>query len=98
MLIGAVIGGRMLVRRALLPVRTIIDAAREITSYNLGRRLPVAHTQDELELLSVALNQMIGRLEEAFQHSRRFTADASHELRTPLTIMRVELENISVRR
>ncbi len=95
MLIGAVIGGRMLVRRALLPVRTIIDAAREITSYNLGRRLPVAHTQDELELLSVTLNQMIGRLEEAFQHSRRFTADASHELRTPLTIMRVELENIS---
>ncbi len=95
MLIGAVIGGRMLVRRALLPVREIIDASREITSYNLGRRLPVAHTQDELELLSVVLNQMIGRLEDAFQHSRRFTADASHELRTPLTIMRVELENLS---
>ena len=91
----AVTGGAILVRRALGPVREITDAAREITSYNLGRRLPVARTHDELQGLSVVLNQMIGRLDEAFQHSRRFTADASHELRTPLTIMRVELESIT---
>ena len=91
----AVAGGAWLVRRALTPVREITDAARQITSYNLGRRLPMARTHDELEGLSVVLNQMIGRLDEAFQHSRRFTADASHELRTPLTIMRVELESIS---
>ena len=37
---------------------------------------------------------MIARLEDAFQHNRRFIADASHELRTPLTIMRGELESI----
>ncbi len=91
----AVSGGAALVRRALKPVREITDAAREITGYNLGRRLPVARTDDELEGLSVVLNQMIGRLDEAFQHSRRFTTDASHELRTPLTIMRMELESVT---
>ena len=37
---------------------------------------------------------MIVRLDDAFQHNRRFLADASHELRTPLTIMRGELEYI----
>ena len=95
MVIVAVGGGAALVRRALRPVREITEAAREITSYNLGRRLPVVRTDDELEGLSVVLNGMIGRLDEAFQHSRRFTADASHELRTPLTIMRVELESVS---
>ena len=95
MVVVSVAGGAALVRRALQPVREITDAARQITSYNLGRRLPVAHTDDELQGLSVVLNQMIGRLDEAFQHSRRFTADASHELRTPLTIMRVELESVS---
>ena len=95
MLLVTAAGGAVLVRRALRPVREIIDAAREITSYSLGRRLPVVHTGDELEHLSVVLNQMIGRLDEAFQHSRRFTADASHELRTPLTIMRMELESVS---
>jgi heavy metal sensor kinase len=94
-LLVAVTGGAVLVRRALTPVREIIEASREITSYNLGRRLPVVRTGDELEHLSVVLNQMIGRLDEAFQHSRRFTADASHELRTPLTIMRMELESAS---
>ena len=95
MVVVAVAGGAWLVRRALNPVREVTEAARQITSYNLGRRLPVPRTGDELEGLSVVLNQMIGRLDEAFQHSRRFTADASHELRTPLTIMRVELESIS---
>src|SRR5580704_2938766 len=37
---------------------------------------------------------MIARLDDAFQHNRRFIADASHELRTPLTIVRGELESI----
>jgi heavy metal sensor kinase len=91
----AMAGGAVTVRQALAPVRRIIDAAKAITSSNLGQRLPVTQTSDELEHLSLVLNEMIGRIEEAFQHSQRFSADASHELRTPLTIMRVELESIS---
>jgi heavy metal sensor kinase len=94
-LLVVVTGGAVLVRQALRPVRRIIDGAKAITSSNLGQRLPVTATSDEIEHLSVVLNQMIGRLEEAFQHSQRFSADASHELRTPLTIMRIELESIS---
>jgi signal transduction histidine kinase len=43
--------------------------------------------------LSVALNHMVDRLDQAFQYSRRFVADASHELRTPLTVLRGELES-----
>ena len=93
-LVVAVAGGAVLVRQALRPVRRIIDGAKAITSSNLNQRLPVSRTSDEIEHLSLVLNQMIARLDEAFQHSQRFTADASHELRTPLTIMRVELESL----
>jgi len=93
-LVVAVAGGAVLVRQALRPVRRIIDGAKAITSSNLNQRLPVSRTSDEIEHLSLVLNQMIARLDEAFQHSRRFSADASHELRTPLTIMRVELESL----
>jgi len=87
-------GGWFLARRALEPVRKIIHGTEQISSHNLGERLPVPRTGDELERLSTALNQMIARLDEALSHNRRFMADASHELRTPLTILRGELETM----
>lgn len=43
----------------------------------------------------MSLNRMIERLDDAFQHINRFSADASHELRTPLTILQLELEGIA---
>jgi len=86
------VGAYYLLGRALRPVDEIVQAAERITLRNLSQRLPVSQTGDEVERLSLALNRMIQRLDEAFQLTSRFTADASHELRTPLTIMRGELE------
>ena len=51
-------------------------------------------TGDEMERLSLSLNRMISRLEDALAYNRRFSADVSHELRTPLTILRGELEQV----
>ncbi len=89
------VGGYVLVQRALRPVEQITRAAERITQHNLGERLPVAQTGDEIERLSSSLNLMIARLDDAFQNSKRFVADASHELRTPLTVLRGELENLA---
>jgi heavy metal sensor kinase len=90
----AVAGGFVLVQRALDPVARIAAKAEDITQHNLSERLPLVHSGDELERLSVALNHMISRLEEAIHGSKQFVADASHELRTPLTVMRGELESL----
>ncbi|HUK01105.1 MAG TPA: ATP-binding protein [Steroidobacteraceae bacterium] len=87
-------GGFFLVRRALEPVERIAQKAEAITQHNLSERLPVAHSGDQIERLSVSLNLMINRLEEAVHSSKRFVADASHELRTPLTVLRGELESL----
>jgi heavy metal sensor kinase len=90
----ALVGGYWLMRRSLQPVDEITSRAEGITSTNLSERLPVIKTGDELERLSRSLNRMIARLQDAFQHINRFSADASHELRTPLTILHLELESI----
>ncbi len=88
----AVLGGYVVIRRALDPVQNMMQAAQDITLRHLSRRLPVPESGDEIASLALALNQMIARLDESFQNTSRFTADASHELRTPLTIIRGELE------
>jgi heavy metal sensor kinase len=91
----AVVSGYWLMRRSLQPVDEITRRAEGITSTNLSERLPVIRTGDELERLSSSLNRMIERLDQAFQHINRFSADDSHELRTPLTILQLELEEIA---
>jgi heavy metal sensor kinase len=91
----AVIGGFVLVRRALKPVDNLSQKAAAITQHNLSERLPVVRTGDELERLSLSLNVMISRLEDAINSSKQFVADASHELRTPLAVLRGELENLA---
>jgi heavy metal sensor kinase len=84
----AALGGYILAKRALAPVAEVTRLAREIEAGSLSRRLPLPHSEDEIGSLVTTLNQMIGRLEAAFEAMRRFTADASHELRGPLATMR----------
>jgi heavy metal sensor kinase len=91
----AVSGGFVLVRRALKPVNQIARKAEDISQHSLSERLPVVNSGDELEHLSISLNNMIARLEDAIQTSKQFVADASHELRTPLTVLRGELESLA---
>jgi heavy metal sensor kinase len=91
-LVVAGLGGYWLSRRALTPVDEITQAARNIGAQDLGKRLTVHRTGDELERLADTLNGMLGRLEAAFQRITKFTADASHELRTPVSVMRASAE------
>jgi signal transduction histidine kinase len=93
-LILSAIGGYFLMSRPLRPVVVLTEQAERVGRKELGERLPIIPTGDELERLSLALNRMIERLEAALAHNHRFSADASHELRTPLTIIRGELESL----
>ena len=90
-------GGYWLSRRALAPVDVLTRTARSIGGNNLGSRLEKLYTGDELQRLSDTLNEMLDRIETAFQRISQFTADASHELRTPISLMRTEAE-VALRR
>lgn len=91
-LVLAALGGYWLSRRALAPVDQITHAARSIGAQDLSRRLALPRASDELQRLAATLNEMLARIETAFQRITQFTADASHELRTPVSVMRTNAE------
>jgi heavy metal sensor kinase len=93
-LFAAALGGRYLMTLPLRPLVVLTEQAERVGIHQPGGRLPVLATGDEMESLSLSLNRMIVRLEDALAHNRRFSADVSHELRTPLTILRGELEQL----
>ncbi len=93
-LLAAAICGYFLMRQPLRPIAELTRHAEHIGFQGTGERLPIIASGDELERLSLSLNRMIGRLEDALAHIHRFSADVSHELHTPLTILRGELEPI----
>ncbi len=85
-------GGWMLSRKALQPVDDVTAAARIVSLQNLSMRLPVPVHRDELQRLSLAWNEMLGRLDDSTKRLAQFTADASHELRTPVAVIRMAAE------
>jgi len=88
----AALGGYALAASALHPVEAMRRRAEQISAATPGRRLPVPPSHDEIGRLGRTLNDMLGRIEDAVEHERRFVADASHELRTPLALLRTEIE------
>jgi signal transduction histidine kinase len=92
LLLLAGIAGVILMQGALKPVEEMIKAAEAYSFSDPQKRLPLIGTDPRLEALGLALNRMLDRLDAAYDHVSRFSADAAHELRTPLTIIRGELE------
>lgn len=94
----AIGGGYLLARRALQPVASLTDAAKEIHAMDLSKRLPTNFgVRDELTDLAETFNKMIERLEASFERERRFTDNAAHEILTPLSTIRNSAE-IALRR
>lgn len=87
-LLLSALGSYWLAKRAFRPIHHLTSTAREIKAGDLHRRVPVPQARDEVHDLALTLNEMIGRLDEAFRQQRRFVADASHELRTPVSVIR----------
>ena len=86
-LLLAGLGGWFLARQGLAPVAAMARSARRIEAGSLDSQLPVANPRDELGQLATTFNELLARLDAAFDEQRRFMADASHELRTPLSVM-----------
>lgn len=78
---------------ALRPIREFSDKIEEVQAQNLADSKLEENKVKELNQLSVSYNKMLGRLSDAFEVQRQFTANAAHELRTPLALMQVQLDS-----
>src|SRR5262245_3903223 len=90
-------GGLLLANQALRPVDRMTRAAEHIAAGDLSERVPEPSPMAELGRPAATFNDMISRLQAAFERQKQFTSDASHELRTPLAVMRGDIE-ITLRR
>jgi two-component system, OmpR family, sensor kinase len=89
---GLAAAGWVIVRATLRPVGLLSREAAAISSLDAERQLPVVEGDDEIARLAATLNQMLARLQVAFERERAFVDDASHELRTPLAVLRGEID------
>jgi two-component system, OmpR family, sensor kinase len=96
----ALLAGLATAQRAMRPIRSLTDAAREIErTRDPRRRVPHPEADDEVAELARTLEGMLMALDSArantesmLDRQREFVADASHELRTPLTSVLANLE------
>jgi signal transduction histidine kinase len=84
-LILGIAGGVFVTRRVLRRVDAMTETTRTIMAGDLGGRLPVDGTGDELDRLAENLNLMLERIEALMQGLKEVSENIAHDLKTPLT-------------
>jgi len=86
-------GGAVLSRAFLARVDAISRTAEAIIEGDLGRRVPVRGTGDDLDRLAGTLNRMLDRIGALMDSLHQVSSDVAHDLRTPLSRLYQRLED-----
>lgn len=74
-------------RKALQPISEIVTTAKGMSASRLSERIAADGARDEMRELIDVLNEMLTRIELAYNNQKQFVSDASHELRTPISVI-----------
>jgi signal transduction histidine kinase len=74
------------------PIKKITDKVKEISTDNIHLRIPEVGNDKEINQLVITFNDLLNRLETAFETQKNFVSNASHEFGTPLTSIMGEAE------
>jgi signal transduction histidine kinase len=96
LLLLCAIGGYLLSKRMLKPIDNVAALATRISTSNLKERINYQGPDDEMKRLADTFDNMLNRLEEAFNSQNQFIQDASHELKTPIAVARTNIEVIEM--
>jgi len=80
-------------RAFLQPIQKLQQGTHSLKKGNYSHRLNI-QSNDEIQTLSNAFNELAARLETSEQQRKQWVADISHELRTPLSVLKINIEAI----
>ncbi len=86
-------GGLLMSRNFLARVDAITEASRSIMRGNMAGRMPVSGSDDELDRLALALNQMLDQIESLMAAMKEVSSNVAHDLKTPLTRIKAMVES-----
>lgn len=86
------LGGFLLAGRATAPFQEIIATTGRLRPSRLQERLPIRGTGDELDQLSLEINNLLDQIASYLSRHREFVSDAAHELRSPLAALQSSIE------
>lgn len=92
LLLGLFPGIWLSVNRSLESLDLLSSQTSTIRTDDLSFRFPASEMPQELRPISLRLNDLLDRLQAAFERERRFTGDAAHELRTPIAELKILAE------
>ncbi len=88
----ALVSAYFIARRSDRPVREVNRQLAGLGPTTLAERVKAPDVDPEVGALVRHVNELLGRLELAFNHLQEYTTQVAHELRTPLQLMRLRIE------
>ncbi len=77
---------------SLKPIARINQEVSNISGQDFKKKISTGNNKDEIAQLATNFNQMLSRIEQAFEMQKSFVSNASHELRTPLAAIKSEIQ------
>ncbi|MCD8538707.1 MAG: HAMP domain-containing histidine kinase [Leadbetterella sp.] len=77
---------------SLKPISRINQEVSNISGQDFKKKISTGNNKDEIAQLATNFNQMLSRIEQAFEMQKSFVSNASHELRTPLAAIKSEIQ------
>ena len=86
------VAGHLLTNRTIRPLAQMIRTTARLRPGELGQRMPIRGTGDELDSLARTINALLDRISSYLKQEHDFLANAAHDLRTPLAAIRSSVE------
>jgi signal transduction histidine kinase len=86
--------GMRVIRQAFGPLEEAACAIEAARGHERGFRIDTSHLPAEALPFADAVNELLGRLDDAAMRQEAFAADVAHELRTPLAVLSLELDRL----